>query len=350
MNRRDFLWAGAGSVAAASARADEPGHAPARCGLGMVAYSFAVRRAAQPKGPLHDPLGLVQHCQAMGAGGVQTSLGTRDNDYCTRLRERLTAAGMFLEAIVSPPRDRGDVDRFERELRTARACGAEVVRVALLNGRRYETFGTAKEFRDFRERSRQSLTLARPVAERHKIRLAVENHKDWRAAELVELIRWVKSPHIGVCVDTGNSIALLEAPEETAGILAPYAFTTHLKDMGVEEYSEGFLLAEVPLGSGFLDLPRIIRTLRKANPRIRFNLEMLTRDPLRIPCLTPRYWVTLEDISGRRLAATLALVRSKAARQALPRVSELKPPQRLEREDDNVRRSLHYARARLELR
>jgi sugar phosphate isomerase/epimerase len=350
MNRRDFLWAGAGAVAATSARADEPGRALARCALGMVAYSFAIRRAAQPNGPLHDPLGLVEHCQAIGAGGVQVGLGTRANDYCTRLRERLTAAGMFLEGIVSPPGDRSDLDRFERELRTACACGAQLVRVALLNGRRYETFGTAKEFRDFRERSRQSLTLARPVAERHKIRLAVENHKDRRAAELVELIRWVKSPHIGVCLDTGNNIALLEAPEETVDILAPHALTVHLKDMGVAEYADGFLLAEVPLGSGFLDLPRIIRTLQKANPRIRFNLEMLTRDPLRVPCLTPRYWGTLEDISGRRLAATLALVRSKASRQALPRVSELKPAQRLEREEDNVRRSLLYARARLELR
>src|SRR5215475_608337 len=147
--------------------------------------------------------------------------------------------------------------------------------------------------------------------------------QDWRSAELIELLREVKSPHIGACVDTGNSIALLEPPEETVDALAPFAFTTHLKDMGVEESADGFLLSEVPLGSGFLDLPRVLRTLRQANPAIRFNLEMITRDPLRIPCLSRGYWATLEDVPARRLAEMLTYVRTNAAREHLPRPTEL---------------------------
>jgi sugar phosphate isomerase/epimerase len=349
MNRRCFLGTGAGTLGGAWAHASETAPAPARCGLGIVAYSFAVRRAAQPKGPLHDPLGFVEHCQTLGAGGVQVGLGMRTRGYSARLRERLKAAAMFLEGIVSLPRDRVDVERFEREVATAVDCGAEVLRVALLGGRRYETFGSAREFRDFRDRSRQSLGLARPVAEHRKVKLAVENHKDYRAPELLDLIHWAKSPHIGVCVDTGNNIALLETAEETVEALAPHAFTAHLKDMGVQEYADGFLLAEVPLGTGILDLPRIIGTLRQANPRIRFNLEMITRDPLRIPCLTRRYWATLEDISGSRLAGMLSLVRAKATKEGLPRLTGLKPQARLEREDDNVRRSLRYARETLGL-
>ena len=77
------------------------------------------------------------------------------------------------------------------------------------------------------------------------------------------------------------------------------AFTTHFKDMGVEEYREGFLLSEVPLGTGVLDLPRVIRTLRAAHPEIRFNLEMITRDPLEVPCLAVVYWATFPDLPGK---------------------------------------------------
>lgn len=340
MNRRDFLATGAGSLAAAAT--GQP--AAARCDLGIVAYSYSLRRAAEPHGPLQDPLGFVEHCHAQGAAGGQISLGIRDREYCARLRDRLRAIDMYLDGIVSLPRQVQDVERFERELQSARACGVEVLRVALLGGRRYETFQTAQQFREFRERSQQSLTLARPIIENLNLRLAIENHKDWRLGELLELLRWARSPHIGVCVDTGNSIALLEAPQETVAGLAPHAFTVHLKDMGVQEYNEGFLLAEVPLGTGFLDLPELRRTLRRANPAIRFNLEMITRDPLRIPCLTRGYWATLDDISGRRLADTLATVRAHAPRQGLPRISELTAAQRLEREDDNVVRSLRYAR------
>ena len=37
--------------------------------------------------------------------------------------------------------------------------------------------------------------------------------------------------------------------------------------MGVEEYADGFLLSEVPLGEGILDLKGMVAALRKANPR-----------------------------------------------------------------------------------
>ena len=82
--------------------------------------------------------------------------------------------------------------------------------------------------------------------------------------------------HIGVA---NFNIALLEDPYVTVDALAPFAFSVHLKDMAVQPSERGFLLSEVPCGTGFLDLPRIVATLRKANRDIAFNLEMATRDP-----------------------------------------------------------------------
>ena len=73
-------------------------------------------------------------------------------------------------------------------------------------------------------------------------------------------------------------------------------------DEAVQEYEEGFLLAEVPLGEGFLDLAKISRKCCPgAQPKVQFNLEMMTRDPLKIPCLTKKYRATLGDIPGQRL-------------------------------------------------
>jgi sugar phosphate isomerase/epimerase len=213
-----------------------------------------------------------------------------------------------------------------------------------MTGRRYEVFNTAEQFKEFAEKGRQSLELARPIVEKQQIRLAVENHKDLRTVELVELIQSMKSAQIGVCVDTGNNIALLEEPMETIETLAPLAFTSHIKDMGVEEYTDGFLLSEVPLGNGFLDLAKAKEVLTRANPGIRFNLEMITRDPLKIPCLTKKYWATLEAIPGRRLADMLALVRAKAGK--LPRITELSLEEKMRREDDNVRASLKWTQER----
>ena len=119
--------------------------------------------------------------------------------------------------------------------------------------------------------------------------------------------------------------------------------------MGLDEYRDGFLLAEVPLGTGVLDLPRAIRILRSARPEIRFNLEMITRDPLRVPCLTQDYWATFPDLPGRHLARSLSLVRDHRPSRPLPRISQLPRAEQLRAEDENVGRCLAYARERLSL-
>ena len=278
---------------------------------------------------------------------MQVGIGARDDAACERLRARAAAHAMDLEGIVRLPRDRDDLDRFAAEVQAAARAGATVLRTAMLSGRRYETFATAAAFRSFADQSQRSLALAEPVAARAGVRLAVENHKDWRADELIAIMKRISSAHVGVCVDTGNSIALLEDPMEVVEALAPWAVTTHLKDMAVQEYEQGFLLAEVPLGEGFLDLRRIVRTLRAARPEIRLNLEMITRDPLEIPCLTEKYWATFADLPGRHLARSLAMVRAHAAKRPLPRVSGLSPDAKLKAEDDNVRRCFAFARAEL---
>src|SRR5262249_16341903 len=147
-----------------------------------------------------------------------------------------------------------------------------------------------------------SLKRAAPIVARHDVLLAVENHKDFRVDELAALLKQHRDDHIGICLDTGNSIALLEDPMEVIEALAPRAFTTHFKAMGLEASRDGFLLAEVPFGAGILDLSRAVQVLRKARPNIRFNIEMITRDPLRVPCLAENYWATFPELPGRHLA------------------------------------------------
>lgn len=335
--RREALAAGLTAVAAA-AHGQQPAPRPR---MGVVVHSYGIRRGAEKE--FQDPLTFLEYCRSIGAGGVQTNIGTRDDAYTDKLREHVEKHKLFLEASIALPRDKADADRFAAEVRTAKRCGVDVFRTVLMSGRRYETFDTAEAFRAFFEKARESLAVARPVVERHELRMAVENHKDLQAPDLLALVKKQDSPLVGVCLDTGNNVALLEQPQETAELLAPVTFTTHVKDMGVEEYADGFLLAEVPLGAGFIDLPKIVATVRKANPKARLNLEMITRDPLKIPVLTPKYWATLEAVPARRLAEVLALVRAKSGKQPLPRLSTLARGEQVRREDDNVRTSLRYA-------
>jgi hypothetical protein len=119
--------------------------------------------------------------------------------------------------------------------------------------------------------------------------------------------------------------------------------------MGVEHYTDGFLLSEMVLDKGFLDLPRMIAMVRQARPKTRFSLEMITRDPLQVPCLTDKYWATFPDRNGRYLAQTLRLIQKEQSSQPLPRVAQLSHDSQLRLEEENVMSCIRYARENLHM-
>ena len=256
---------------------------------------------------------------------------------------------MYVEATLGLPHEKSDLGDFKHNVRIAKNAGATVIRTAMLSGRRYETFATAEAFNEFADQQWIALTQAEPILRIHSMTLAIENHKDWRLEEILLILQRISSEFVGVCVDTGNNIALLDDPMNLVEALAPYAHSVHLKDMGVEEYEDGFLLSEVPLGEGYLDIPKMVKVLREAKPDLQFSLEMITRDPLTIPCLTKKYWATLSDLPGIDLARTLATVRANKPAKPLPRLSHLNAEQRRDAEEENVRKCLAYAREHLGL-
>ena len=309
-------------------------------GIGSSSYGIRSRSDAALKGPLE----FLEFCQEQGAAGIQTPLGIQDPEYCRQLRSRADQLGMYLEGSSATPRSAQDVERFAAEVRTAREAGAKVIRSVMLGGRRYETFDDRADFQKFAAESRQRLQWAEPVLSDHKMYLAVENHKDFRADALAELMRQIDSEYVGVCLDMGNNMALLEMPQHTAEVLLPWTHSCHIKDMSVQPYEEGFLLAEVPLGEGLLDLPELVGKLRRQRPHVQFSLEMITRDPLHIPCLTDHYWATLSEVPAVELARMMRYVRQNSADRPLPKISQLLPGEQVAAEQDHVRRSLLFAR------
>jgi sugar phosphate isomerase/epimerase len=346
MDRRTFL-----AAIPALAALPAAGSAPAR--LGLASFSCHLHWGAvgkrQPETRFSDAQSFFDYARTLGADGIQAGLRTKDPAVARRLRARVEETGGRYEAELRLPSPDGDVSGFEAEVKLAREAGAAVARAVLLSGRRYETFKTADDFRAFQARSERSLTLAEPVVRKHGLKLAIENHKDHTAPELLELLRKLSSEWIGVCVDVGNNVALLEDAMEVVRSLAPVAFSVHLKDMAVEATDDGFLLSEVPLGTGMLDLPEMIRTLTAKNPGILFNLEMATREPLKVPCLTPGYWATFPGRPAADLAAAMTRVRLHPPRQPLPRTAGKSPAEQLAFEEENNRKSLSWAREKLGL-
>ena len=366
--RREFLRVlGAAALgAAAGARGADPAAAAQAAGAGPagrkgrygLAYtSFAVRLqrgrdlirgAGAPALPAEAFLDL---CRSFGADGCQmdiAQLASTQAAYLDGIKRRLDEAGLFVELSVSG-KMLEDEDRFAEVASVARRLGASRLRVALLHGRRYEDFKTMAAWQEFADHWRRVLPRAKGALERQRLLVGIENHKDWRAEELVELVRSVDSRYLGVCVDFGNNMALLEDPLDTARTLAPYAVTTHLKDMAVRPYERGFELAEVPLGRGICPLARMIEILRGERPEVPLCLEMITRDPLKVPYRDDAYWASHGGRDRGRIDRFEADILSRASTEPLPRISGLSLEAMQAREDDNVRLSTAFARDTLRL-
>jgi len=355
MTRRSALksaaWTAASGMIASCLPAAER-TSVAKTGMGLVIYDCGIRRKwmlqQDATFDLFEPSTFLKHCHSLGAGGMQAHLGVMSSDEVRRLREFADQHELFVDAIIGPPKSEADTMRFEAEVRTASDIGAQAARTVIMPGRRYEQFQTLAEFRQAEARGRRMLERAAPIVTKHRVRLAVENHKDQRIEERIALFKHLDCEFIGACLDTGNSFALQDGAYEPIEALAPYAFAVHLKDQALQEYEHGFLLGDIPLGQGSFDLNKMVEVIRKANPRVRFALELITRDALKVPCLTDQFWATMPDVPGSDLARTLRFVRRYSS-ENVQEVSTLPPKKQVQLEDANIADSLKYARDHLGL-
>jgi hypothetical protein len=178
LTRREALGAmlattGATALAAESQRTS---------GLGLVIYDCAIRRKwlqqRDPKFDLFEPLTFLKHCREAGAGGMQASLGFLEAARVTALRNFADDHKLFIDGIVNPPQDEAELSRFEAEIRTVAEVGVQAVRTVVMPGRRYEQFTSLAELREAEAKAVKMLELAAPIVTKHRVRLAVENHKD----------------------------------------------------------------------------------------------------------------------------------------------------------------------------
>ncbi len=106
------------------------------------------------------------------------------------------------------------------------------------------------------------------VAQEYDVKLAFENHIDYTADECLELLERVNSPYLGLNLDTGNFLRLLDDPVEGAKKLANRVYATHIKDLkpvkGVNA-TEWYFFSSTPVGDGLVDNQKLAQILYDAN-------------------------------------------------------------------------------------
>jgi sugar phosphate isomerase/epimerase len=306
-------------------------------------------RATQQAGKKWD---IVAYCHGMGLGAAHTSLPKDlEPGAIKRIRDQVNKWDMRLTVGLRTPRTASELPQYEAAVKACSEMDGRVVCVHdSFSGRRYEQFKDAAEFHAFDSACKAGVRLAEPILRKYKMPLAIENHKGWRSQELVDWVKSTGSEYVGVCLDMVNNVSLIETPMQTIETLAPYTIFVSFKDIGVDFYDQGLLLSEVALGDGHMDLPGFVAMMQRKNPKMLFQLEMLTRDPLKVPIFTDQYWKVYDDkspVPPRDLAMLIAWVRQHPPKRPLPKTSGLTPAQVLALEDELNQRSIDYARANL---
>jgi sugar phosphate isomerase/epimerase len=357
MHRRDMLKVTAASFAVVStaklipALGQTPPAAPVpnpygRRGLGAAFSGWGQRIRANNAAKID----WIDYCHSIGLGGVEAQTAPTDPAAQADVRRRIERYDMRLMYEFRPPRTDADIPAFEESVKSAQACGAYALHGGL-TPRRYEQNNSLLDFQTNFAAVKASVARALPILERYKMPASIENHKGWKAWEQAAWFKQVSSEYVRVHLDFGNNIALCEDPMETLDILLPYIFACHIKDMAVKPYEEGFLLSEVPLGQGFLDLKGMVAKLRAKDPNMGFDMETITRDPLKIPVFTDKYWATFDDtvspFPGRDLRKMWAIVEENPPKQPLPYNTGLSPADQLAQEDRANQIGIDYARRNL---
>lgn len=237
--------------------------------IGIDTFSFHIALAAGE----YDIFRTLDWLDDQGFAGLQININGPDDKFLgadhhdthhlKRVRHAVEQKGFFVE--IGGRRTSPEMLRWQLQL--CADLGADTLRtLVVLQDNLASTF----------EQTKRDMEAILPLAESLNVKIALENHEDITAAELRQFLDTIPHSHLGACVDTGNDLIVYGDPLEAAQQLAPRAVSTHIKDHKLVRVSDTIHSVGVPLGTGDIDLPAIIKVIQQDSPLERILLQDTT--------------------------------------------------------------------------
>jgi sugar phosphate isomerase/epimerase len=270
------------------------------CGFAWAGTAKAIPR------PL-DVFALLDLAAARGMESVEFPAGLlpdRTPETLRRVRRLAEQHGLLLVLAAG----RVDGGQLDDQLDLARALGAPTVRCTLSGVLCGDRRALPGGWRAHTEVCASAIEALLPRAEALGIALAVENHQDADSEDLFGLCRRFESPYLGVTLDTGNPLAVLEEPVEFAERVAPYLLNVHLKDYWVSRAACGARLVRCAVGRGVIDFPRLYALMARTERPVTRGLELGALHARLIPFLEPSWWSEHRPRPAPTLLGALAIL------------------------------------------
>lgn len=199
------------------------------------------------------------------------ALGSDDIAHLMAVRDKLAQYNMLVELDT-----RGtSYHHLATVLNVAHILGCPVVRtfITATSGYGHGTLVCAYTPEDL-EQARCDVVAILPLLQKHRIRLAFENHEVETIDELSAFIDQVNSPWVGLHMDIGNTIPAWEDPVEGCKRAGRRVFATHIKDCYVSQRDGVYYSTGAALGQGSIDVAHCCEILLDNAPIEALYLEM----------------------------------------------------------------------------
>ena len=276
-----------------------------------------------------NPYGLTYHLGLQGAGGpranpdgaglegfiaIAAELGAEvleiydpwlramSDDELGALRDRL--AGLGMTPVVSSGLMMGP---FESALRSARALDAKIIRYGLTTVLCGDRHALGDKWKELVAHVRDALAERGPRAFDDGRTLAIENHQDFGSEELADFCEGTRG--VGICLDTGNTFPVAEAPLDFTRRVASHVRHVHLKDYRVQFTDEGYRLVRCAIGDGAVPIAAMLDNLGARGQKLTAVLEPGALEARHVRFLRPEWWNSYPPKTASAFAACLAAAR-----------------------------------------
>jgi len=257
--------------------------------LGLHTYTLHLWGLGQNWGIIADPrpkamnlMQLMDKAVEWGLDGLHITgcdLERKDDGRLAEVRAAAEDHGLYLEYNFSLNEefDPRLTDTVQDGIRIASRLGADYAKLSLDIRRPRPLYGSCFHPQVMKQLVAvyEEVMAALPLIGETGVKLALENHTETYADEVIWLVRQINHPLVGACLDTVNSMGVLEDPLTAVEKLAPYAFVNHFCDHKLDRDQFGIRFHGVALGDGDIDCKKVLDTICRESPtdRITFEIE-----------------------------------------------------------------------------
>jgi 3-oxoisoapionate decarboxylase len=273
------------------------------------------------------PFEYLDYCARWKAKVVHFSeirfIGSLEHDHLKKVRAHAEKLGIELEigmrsicptSALFDPKQGSAEEQLSRMIDAARVAGSHLVR-AFLGSMADRATGIESHI----ESTVKVLRASRSRAQDAGVKIAIENHAgDMQGRELKMLIEEAGKDFVGACLDSGNPLWTIEDPHLTLETLAPYVFTSHVRDTALWKVPEGVAVQWVRMGEGNVNIQDYVKKYVEQCPGRALSLEIIVTQPRIFRIYDPGFWQSYRKTPAWEFARFLALAEKGSPRAASP--------------------------------